>query len=70
MKRALFGLGAAVALAAAAIPGMAQGEPLKVGDKAPSFKLMASDGKEYSLDQFKGKSTVVIAWYPKALTGG
>ncbi len=42
----------------------------KVGDKAPDFKLTGSDGKEYTLHQFKGKSAVVVAWYPKALTGG
>lgn len=42
----------------------------EVGDKAPDFKLQASDGKEYSLSQFKGKQAVVIAWFPKAFTGG
>ncbi len=44
--------------------------PLKVGDPAPPFSLKGSDGKTYSLDQFKGKSAVVIAWFPKALTKG
>src|SRR5205807_2532439 len=43
---------------------------LKVGDKAPAFSLMGSDGQTYSLDQFKGKKAVVIAWFPKAFTGG
>jgi len=43
---------------------------LKVGDPAPAFKLPGSDGKTYSLDQFKGKSVVVLAWFPKAFTGG
>ncbi|HTM52612.1 MAG TPA: redoxin domain-containing protein [Pirellulales bacterium] len=42
----------------------------KVGDKAPEFKLKASDGKEYSLSQFAGKKPVVIAWFPKAFTSG
>jgi peroxiredoxin Q/BCP len=42
----------------------------KVGDKAPDFKLQGSDGKEYSLSQFAGKKAVVIAWFPKAFTGG
>lgn len=41
-----------------------------VGDEAPPFKLVGSDGKTYSSDQFKGKQAVVIAWYPKAFTGG
>ncbi len=43
---------------------------LKVGDKAPAFTLQGSDGKTYSLDQFKGKKAVVLAWFPKAKTGG
>jgi peroxiredoxin Q/BCP len=43
---------------------------LKVGDVAPNFELSASDGKTYSLKQFKGQQAIVIAWYPKAFTGG
>jgi peroxiredoxin Q/BCP len=42
----------------------------EVGDKAPDFKLQASDGKEYSLSDFAGKKAVVIAWFPKAFTRG
>lgn len=44
-------------------------DDLKVGDKAPDFTLPGSDGKTYSLADFKGK-TVVLAWFPKAFTGG
>jgi thioredoxin-dependent peroxiredoxin len=58
-------LGVGVALLA----GAAAAE-LKVGDKAPDFTLQGSDGKTYSLDQFKGKSGVVVAWFPKAMTKG
>ena len=47
-----------------------QAEELKVGDKAPDFKLPGSDGKTYTLSQFKGKKVVVLAWFPKAFTGG
>ncbi len=43
---------------------------LKTGDPAPDFKLSASDGKTYTLSQFKGKKPVVIAFFPKAFTGG
>jgi peroxiredoxin Q/BCP len=43
---------------------------LAVGDKAPDFTLPASDGKTYSLSDFKGKKAVVVAWYPKAFTTG
>ena len=45
-------------------------EPLKVGDTAPEFKLPGSDGKTYSLADFKEKQVVVVAWFPKAFTGG
>jgi thioredoxin-dependent peroxiredoxin len=51
------------------VAGAAAAE-LKVGNPAPPFSLKGSDGKTYSLDQFKGKSAVVIAWFPKAFTGG
>ena len=71
-----------VALAAAA---SAQGQPpqtpqqpsappqysadLKVGDMAPDFSLPGSDGKVHKLSDYRGK-TVVLAWFPKAFTGG
>ena len=65
-------LSAGVALLAVGmtVAAHADGAPLKVGDKAPDFKLVGTDGKTYTLSQFHGKSAVVIAWYPKALTGG
>ena len=43
---------------------------LKIGDVAPGFELKGTDGKSYKLVDFKGKSAVIVAWYPKALTGG
>lgn len=57
---------AVVATAALASPLAAA---LEVGDKAPDFTLQASDGKTYSLSQLSGKP-VVIAFFPKAFTGG
>lgn len=42
---------------------------LNVGDEAPDFELTGSDGKTYKLSEMKGK-TVVVAWFPKAFTGG
>jgi len=46
------------------------GQPeLKVGDTAPDFTLPGSDGQTYSLAKLKGKY-VVLAWFPKAFTGG
>jgi peroxiredoxin Q/BCP len=61
----LLGLGA---LSLFVVPASA--DELKVGDPAPPFSLKGSDGKTYTLAQFKGKSPVVIAWFPKAFTGG
>jgi len=69
------GLAAAGALAA---PGASAQAPaaqqapaveLKAGDRAPDFSLPGTDGKTYSLAGLKGQ-TVVLAWFPKAFTGG
>src|SRR2546425_1691273 len=40
------------------------------GKPAPTFKLPASGGKTISLDDFKGKKTIVLYFYPKADTPG
>ena len=62
---ALLGLGVALSTA----DGADGAEP-KVGDKAPDFALKGSDGKTYSLADYKGKKAVVLAWFPKAMTPG
>jgi len=52
---------------------LAQAPPkthLKVGDTAPDFKLPSTKGGTASLSDFKGKSTVVLAFFPAAFTGG
>ena len=47
------------------------GAELKVGDEAPDFSLVGSDGKTYKLSSLlKDQKVVVIAWFPKAFTGG
>lgn len=43
---------------------------LTAGDRAPDFTLEGSDGQRYRLSAFAGRSTVVIAWFPKAFTPG
>jgi thioredoxin-dependent peroxiredoxin len=43
---------------------------LRAGDPAPDFTLPASDGHDYRLSAFLGRRNVVIAWFPKAFTGG
>lgn len=68
MKTRLAILAAAVALA---VPGAsAADDGLKVGDSAPAFSLPGSDGKTHTLAEHFGKRAVVIAWFPKAFTGG
>ena len=42
---------------------------LKPGDPAPDFELPGSDGRTYRLKELAGRP-VVIAWFPKAFTGG
>jgi thioredoxin-dependent peroxiredoxin len=49
-------------LVAAAMPS--------VGDKAPDFTLTDQHGKAVHLSAFRGKSTVVVAFYPMAFTPG
>ncbi len=51
------------------VPAVSQAG-VKVGDAAPDFSLVGSDGKTYKLSDFKGKQAVVVAWYPRAFTGG
>jgi peroxiredoxin Q/BCP len=46
------------------------GVTLKVGDQAPDFSLKGSDGRMYSLADYRGKKMVVVAWFPKAFTRG
>ena len=43
---------------------------VKPGDLAPDFSLPGSDGRTYTLADFRGKQVVVLAWFPKAFTGG
>ena len=57
----LIGMGVTASAACAA--------DLKEGDAAPDFELKGSDGRTYKLSELKGKA-VVVAWYPKAFTGG
>jgi peroxiredoxin Q/BCP len=43
---------------------------LKPGDPAPDFDLPGSDGRRYRLRDFRHREAVVLAWFPKAFTGG
>lgn len=66
----LAGAATGVALVATAAPVMAQYASLQVGSFPPDFTLPASDGKAYTLSDFRGKQAVVVAWFPKAYTYG
>ena len=60
---AAFCLSAAVLAAA---PGQSNGPVLEPGDPAPDFTLPGSDGRPYSLADYRGVRPVVLAWFPKA----
>ena len=49
--------------------GGAQAQGPGVGDMAPAFSLPGTDGKTHSLSDYAG-TPVVLAWFPKAFTGG
>src|SRR5262245_18003501 len=77
MRLSVIGL----AVLACGAVAFAQGQPapaasaapaveLKVGDKAPNFKLQGSDGKTHSLSDYAGKKVVALAWFPAAFTQG
>ena len=61
-------LGIALVAALGAV-GPAGAEPA-VGEPAPPFELLGSDGEVHSLAAAKGKRAVVLAWFPKAFTPG
>src|ERR1022692_2614124 len=51
-------------------PDFTQKTNLKVGDMAPDFTLPSTAGKPVTLSDFRGKSAVVLAFFPAAFTGG
>ena len=48
----------------------ANGASPAVGDAAPDFTLPSTDGTEVTLSSFAGQKNVVLAFFPKAFTGG
>jgi thioredoxin-dependent peroxiredoxin len=44
--------------------------PLKVGDKAPDFTLLDTDGLPVTLSKLLEKGPVIVAFYPRAMTPG
>jgi peroxiredoxin Q/BCP len=79
MRALMTGLVAALAVGTVMAQGAPQGGPapapavptvVKVGDMAPDFSLQGTDGKTHKLSEYRGKTNVVIAWFPKAFTQG
>lgn len=70
-KITMLGVAVSVLVAGLAAAALTQtpAVELKVGDMAPNFTLAGSDGKTHRLSDYKGKA-VVLAWFPKAFTGG
>jgi peroxiredoxin Q/BCP len=58
-----------LSVTAVAVAGAQAPVELKVGDKAPAFSLPGTDDRTHTLAGYAGR-TVVLAWFPKAFTGG
>tara|TARA_B100000886_G_scaffold326824_1_gene273671 strand:- start:402 stop:869 length:468 start_codon:yes stop_codon:yes gene_type:complete len=43
---------------------------LEIGSKAPNFSLLNQDSQLVSLDSFRGQNSVLLYFYPKAMTPG
>lgn len=43
---------------------------ITVGDKAPDFRLQASNGEEVSITDFIGEKHIVLYFYPRDMTPG
>jgi cytochrome oxidase Cu insertion factor (SCO1/SenC/PrrC family) len=73
MKRLSILLALSLGLALSALGQTAPAPPvthLKVGMAAPDFELTDTAGKKVKLSDFKGKKSVVLAFYVFAFTGG
>jgi len=51
------------------LPLAAFPDPPAIGEPAPAFALQGSDGMTHRLEDYRGRF-VVLAWFPKAFTGG
>jgi peroxiredoxin Q/BCP len=60
----------ALAFLVTCLAGVSRADEPTVGSPAPAWTLQGSDGKSYTSAQFKGKQGYVLAWFPKAFTGG
>lgn len=72
MKRMILAvlLSSLLCIAAAAQTPAPPATHLKVGMAAPEFELNDTAGKKVKLSDYKGKKSVVLAFYVLAFTGG
>jgi len=66
----VFAFGVVQAEEAAKIEIELEDTGLKVGDVAPVFAAKADDGKLWKSEDHVGKKTMVVYFYPAAMTGG
>ena len=66
VDKRLLGAGLLLTLAASSAAGA---QELSEGDVAPAFNLAGSDGQTHRLADYEGRA-VVLAWFPRAFTGG
>ena len=63
-------VGAIAFLALAVITGAVAAGPPRVGQPAPGFVLKDQNGRDVRLSDFRGKKSVVLAFYIRAFTPG
>ena len=61
---------ATLAFSAAVLADEAPAPTLAEGMQAPDWTLPGSDGNTYALADLLKEGPVVLAWFPKAFTGG
>lgn len=69
MRTARIRLKSMLAAAAFGLIVSTAAQAVEVGEPAPDFTLPGSDGQSYTLSELRGRH-VVIAFFPKAFTGG
>jgi len=52
------------------LTGLLFGAAPKVGDVAPEFTAVDTEGKSYTLSQMVSRGPVIVAFFPKAFTSG
>lgn len=52
------------------LAGLLSSATPKVGDVAPDFTVVDTDGRSHHLDEMVKQGTVIVAFFPKAFTGG